>query len=94
MKILFKILLLPVVLALTIFVAVCRFICTFSSMVLSILASLLFLCGLGCIVLLRDLPGAVPILIFAFAISPYGIPAVAQWLTDRLDDLNGLIKAI
>lgn len=42
-----SILLFPVVVALTILVAVCRFICSFSGIVLAVLAGLLFLIGLG-----------------------------------------------
>nr|WP_242835415.1 CD1845 family protein [Desulfitobacterium sp. PCE1] len=30
----------------------------------------------------------------AFLISPYGIPKLAEWFIDRLDDLNCAIKSI
>ena len=42
MRILLKILLLPVVLVLTVLVAFCRFVCLFSGMILGIVAVLLF----------------------------------------------------
>lgn len=54
MRILAKILLFPVVVALTILVAVSRFICSLSGAVLTVLASLFFIAGLAVLVLLRD----------------------------------------
>lgn len=45
MRIIIKILLFPIVLALTLLVAFCRFFCLFSGMVLGIVAFLLFLLG-------------------------------------------------
>lgn len=94
MRILAKILLLPVAVALTILVAVCRFICTFSGAVLMIFAGILFLVGLGTLVLLRDPRGGVISFVLAFLISPYGIPLFINWLVDKLDDLNCAIKGI
>ena len=46
MRIIIKILLFPIVLALTLLVAFCRFFCLFSGMVLGIVAFLLFLLGI------------------------------------------------
>lgn len=94
MRILAKILLFPVVVALTILVAVCRFICSFSGAVLMVLASLLFIAGLAVLVLLRDPRSSVTAFVFAFLISPYGIPLFLNWLVDKLDDLNYAIKGI
>lgn len=94
MRILAKILLLPVVVALTILVAVCRFICSFSGVVLFVLAGLLFLVGLGTLTLLRDPRGSVVSFVLAFLISPYGIPLFLNWIVDKLDDLNCAIKSI
>lgn len=94
MRIFAKILFFPVVVALTILVAVCRFICSFSGMVLAVLAGLLFLVGLGTLTLLRDPRGSVVSFVLAFLISPYGIPLFLNWLVDKLDDLNYAIKSI
>ena len=32
--------------------------------------------------------------VFAFILSPYGLPTLAAWLLGKLDDLNDAIKAI
>lgn len=53
MRILAKMMFFPVVMALTILVAVCRFLCSFSGMML-VLAGFLFLVGLGTLTLLHN----------------------------------------
>lgn len=94
MRILLKILLFPVTLALTILILVCRFFCDFSSVILGIISFVLFMLGLGIVIILQDPPGSVTTFIFAFVLSPYGLPKLAEWLVDRLDDLNYAIKSI
>ena len=94
MRLIFKILLFPVTLALTIIVLVCRFLCDFSTIVLSIISGLIFLLGLGTMILLKEPADGFGILILAYVISPYGLPLLASWLVERLDDLNCLIKSI
>ena len=94
MRIFARILFFPVVVVLTILVAVCRFICSFSGAVLMVLASLLFIAGLAVLVLLRDPRSSVTAFVFAFLISPYGIPLLLNRLVDKLDDLNVAIKGI
>lgn len=32
-------------------------------------------------------------LVIAFAVSPFGLPAVAEWLIDKLDSLNYSLKS-
>ena len=32
--------------------------------------------------------------LLAWAISPYGLPGAASWLTERMDDINSMLKAI
>jgi hypothetical protein len=94
MRILAKILLFPVMVALTLVVTVCRFISAFSGAVLAVLSGLLFLVGLATLTLLRDPRGSVISFVFAFLISPYGIPLFVDWLIDRLDDLKYAIRGI
>lgn len=94
MRILAKILLFPLVLALTILIAVCRFICAFAGAVLAVLAGILFLIGLATLVLLRDPHGSITAFVLAFLVSPYGIPLFVDRLVDRLDGLNRAIKSI
>ena len=87
MRIIIKILLFPIVLALTLLVAFCRFFCLFSGMVLGIVAFLLFL--LGIVVLFAGrVDGFIGFLVLAWLVSPYGLPLAASWLTERVADLT------
>lgn len=94
MRIVLKILLLPVVISLSLLVAVGRFLYEFSSAVLGVIAMGLFMLALATWILLQDFPGAVPIFIAAFAISPYGVPMLAGFLVEGLDSVNDAIKSI
>lgn len=94
MRILLKILLFPISLALTIIVLVCQYICVFSSMLLSVLALLLFVLALAIMVLLGEVGEGIKALIAAYLISPYGVPMLAAWLIGVIDGLNDQIKAI
>ena len=93
MRIIIKILLFPIVLALTLLVAFCRFFCLFSGMVLGIVAFLLFL--LGIVVLFAGrVDGFIGFLVLAWLGSPYGLPLAASWLTERVADFNHMLKSI
>ena len=93
MRIIIKILLFPIVLALTLLVAFCRFFCLFSGRVLGIVAFLLFL--LGIVVLFAGrVDGFIGFLVLAWLVSPYGLPLAASWLTERVADFNHMLKSI
>lgn len=93
MRIIIKILLFPIVLALTLLVAFCRFFCLFSGMVLGIVAFLLFL--LGIVVLFAGrVDGFIGFLVLEWLVSPYGLPLAASWLTERVADFNHMLKSI
>ena len=93
MRIIIMILLFPIVLALTLLVAFCRFFCLFSGMVLGIVAFLLFL--LGIVVLFAGrVDGFIGFLVLAWLVSPYGLPLAASWLTERVADFNHMLKSI
>ena len=94
MRILLKILLFPVILLLSILVAACRFLCAFSSMILGILAFVIFAVALGTMVLLGEFWEGVKIVVLAWLISPYGIPLFASFLVELVDGLNSRLKAI
>jgi len=97
MLILFKILLFPVTMALSIITAVCRFVCHFSGALLGIASGLVFIIALlGLILPVTKLPASMYVMMFtlAFVISPYGLPKLADWLIDKLDDLNITIRSI
>ncbi len=78
-----KILAAPVMVALSLLAAMVTFlfciasaVCELGCVVLTILSLVLFLGG--------QTVGGIVFLILAFLISPFGIPAVAEWLVDRL----------
>ena len=52
--------------------------------VLTLLAVALFISG--------QTLGGIVFLVLAFLISPYGIPAIAEWLVDKLHNLNFALR--
>ena len=87
-----KILAVPFVVALTLIVAIVSFLycvasalCHVGCVVLTLLALVLLIGGqtLGCVVFL----------VLAFLISPFGIPAIADWLMDRLYSLKYFLQS-
>lgn len=94
MRKLFKVLLFPVTLALSLIVATSRFLCSFSSALLSVLSSIIFLVAVLALLLLKDPMAALNASVIAFVISPYGIPRLVEWLVDRLDDFNYFMQSI
>jgi len=82
-----KILAAPFVVALTLLVAIVSFLycvasalCHIGCVVLTLLALVLFIGG--------QTLGGVVFLALAFLVSPFGIPAIADWLMDRLYSLK------
>ena len=82
-----KILAAPFVVALTLLVAIVSFLYCVASA----------LCHIGCVVLTllalvlfigRQTLGGVVFLVLAYLVSPFGIPAIADWLMDRLYSLK------
>lgn len=85
--IILKILAAPFVVALTLLVAIVSFLycvasalCHIGCVVLTLLALVLFIGG--------QTLGGVVFLVLAFLVSPFGIPAIADWLMDRLYSLK------
>jgi len=82
-----KILAAPFVVALTLLVAIVSFLycvasalCHIGCVVLTLLALVLFIGG--------QTLGGVVFLVLAFLVSPFGIPAISDWLMDRLYSLK------
>ena len=87
-----KVLLFPITLALTLLVAFARFFCLFSRMVLSIIAGAFFLFGV-LMLFIGEWQGFIGFSLLAWAISPYGLPGAASWLTIRYNKLRKLNRA-
>lgn len=106
MRIFFKILLFPISLLLTIVVAVSMFLVERCAGILNIFSGIVFLAALvGYSQYLFGWPfgiaGNMPTLqlaifgtVFAFLLSPFGLPTLAAWLLGKLDNLNCAIKSI
>ena len=94
MRILLKILLFPITLALSIIVLACEFLCVFSTMLLSILAFLMFVLALAIMILLGEVGEGLKALLAAYLISPYGVPMLAAWLIGAVGGINERLKAI
>ena len=106
MRILFKILLFPLSFLLTITVAVASFVIERCAVLLNIIAGIMFIAALvgysqylfgwplGTAGEGTTLQLAIFGTVFAFLLSPYGLPALAAWLLGKLDNLNGAIKSI
>jgi hypothetical protein len=106
MRIFFKVLLFPLSLLLSIVVGVAGFLVERCAVILNIVSGIVFIAALaGYSQYLFGWPvgdaGNMPTLqlaifatVFAFLLSPYGLPTLAMWLVGKLDDLNGAIKSI
>ena len=81
-----KILAAPFVVVLTVLAAVVSFLFCMATacVVLTLLAVALFISG--------QTLGGIVFLVLAFLISPYGIPAIAEWLVDKLHNLNYALR--
>ena len=92
MRIILKILAAPFIVILTILWAVLVFVFCWAETILQyvsglvgVIAILLFFMG--------QTTGGIVFIIIAFLISPVGIPAIANWLIDKLDDINDALKS-
>lgn len=93
MRILLKVLLFPVVIALSLLVAVGRFAYTFGGVLLSLGAVVFGLLGVATW-FLENFMEALPAFVFAFILSPFGLTALAGLLVEGLDSVNDAIKSI
>ena len=94
MRILLKILFFPVTLMLSLFIAVCRFIFCFSEALLSVISSIVVFILFAALIIPTIENPTIKLWAMAFLISPFGIIRFADWLLDKLDDLNFAIKSI
>jgi len=101
-----KVLLFPISLLLTIFVAASMFLVERCAGILNIFSGIMFIAALagfsqyffgwpfGTAGNTSTLQLAIIGSAFAFILSPYGLPLLAMWLVGKLNDLNDTIKSI
>ena len=94
MRILLKIILFPITLILTVILLVCELIWLFGTMLLSILAFVVFVLALAIIIFLGKTQDGIMAPVLAYLISPYGVPMLASWLIGKIGQVNEWVKAI
>lgn len=94
MRIILKILAAPFVLLLSLVLGVLTMLHTLTTGVLSILALLAGTCGLFACTIGGDPASGIRVLIVAALISPFGLPALSEWLILKLGDLKYALRAI
>ena len=91
LKLLLKILVAPVILALTLFVWLCAGLVYLSGLVLGLISIVIALLGMA-VLLTCSLQNGIILLVMAFLISPYGLPMAAIWLLGKVQDLKFAIQ--
>lgn len=91
MRIILKFLAAPFVVILTVLAAVITFlfcvagaVCGVASIGITLLAIVAFIAG--------QMTGGIVCLVIAFLVSPFGIPAIADWLIEKLHSLNFALR--
>lgn len=88
MRLIFKIFALPFLLVLSLLAAVLMFLFDVAGWFLSLASGILAVIAVGLFVLQHQPVGGVAFLFLAFLLSPYGLPAIAEFLIGLLDELN------
>ena len=91
MKLLLKVLVAPVILALTLFVWICVGIVYISGLMLGFISMGIALLGMA-VLLTCSLQNGIILLVIAFLISPYGLPMAAIWLLGKVQNLKFAIQ--
>ena len=86
-----KILAAPFVVVLTVLWAVLVFVFCWAQTVLNFVSGLVALLAI-ILLITGQITGGIVFAVVAFLISPVGIPAIAEWLIDRLSDINNALK--
>ena len=94
MRIILKILAAPFVLLLSLALGVLTLLHTLTTGVLSILALVAAACGLFACTIGGDPASGIRVLIVAAHLSPFGFPALSEWLILKLGDMKYALQAI
>ena len=91
LKLLLKILMAPVLLALTLFIWICVGIVYLSGLVLGLVSTIIAFLGVAMLIVGPRQNGIIA-LVMAFLISPFGLPMAAIWLLGKVQDLKFAIQ--
>ena len=91
MKLILKILFAPVITILVVFIHLCAFVLGLSSWIFGILSTIFGILGLA-ILLLDNVTNGIIVLVFAFLVSPVGIPMLAAWLIGQMQRFRYFVQ--
>ena len=91
LKLLLKILVAPVILALTVFIWLCVGLVYLSGLALGLVSMVFAFLGVFMLIVGPRQNGVIA-LVLAFLISPYGLPLAAIWLLGKVQDLKFAIQ--
>ena len=91
MKLIFKILTVPVTLAIDLFTLICIGIISCSAMLLRLVSGLIGILGIAVLVTYSPKNGLI-LLTIAYLVSPMGVPMIAVWLLGGLQSISRILK--
>lgn len=91
MKFILKIMFAPVIVVLTVFIWIFALMLKLSAWVFGILGTVLGILGLA-ILLLDNITNGIIVLIFAFLVSPIGLPMLAAWTIGQMQRFRYFVQ--
>lgn len=91
MKFILKILAAPVIAILVVFIWLCALLLKLSAGVFGIVSTILGVLGLAVLVL-DNVTNGIIILVFAFLVSPVGLPMVAAWMIGQMQRFRYFVQ--
>ena len=91
MKLIFKILTVPVTLAIDLFTLICIGIISCSAMLLRLVSGIIGILGIAVLVTYSPKNGLI-LLTIAYLVSPMGVPMIAVWLLGGLQSISRILK--
>ncbi len=91
MKFILKILAAPVIAILVVFIWLCALLLKLSAWVFGIVSTILGVLGLA-VLILDNVTNGIIILVFAFLVSPVGLPMVAAWMIGQIQRFRYFVQ--
>ena len=91
MKLILKILAAPVIAILVVFIWLCALLLWLSAWVFGIVSTILGVLGLA-VLILDNVTNGIIILVFAFLVSPMGLPMVAAWMIGQMQRFRYFVQ--
>ena len=93
MKLIFKILSVPIIWVIDLFTLVCTGLISFSAFFLRLVSGIVGILGVLVLVTYSPKNGLI-LLTIAFLFSPMGLPMIAVWILSVLQGMSGMLKSI